>query len=81
MQKNLILHPQDASDRSLAPRRDRRRTGKTMLKRMVALDDTTMRKLKVLGGGNVSRGIRVAAHYAFDKYQQNLFPDYYHYDI
>ena len=36
----------------------------------VTLDDITVRKLKVVGDGNLSRGIRHAAEVAFDKYQK-----------
>lgn len=37
--------------------------------RTVSLDDMTVRKLKVLGDGNASRGIRVAADRAYKLYQ------------
>lgn len=36
----------------------------------VSLDEMTVRKLKVLGDDNLSRGIRVAAEIAFEKYQK-----------
>lgn len=38
-------------------------------KHTVTLYPMTARKLKVIGGGNMSRGIRIAANVAFDKYQ------------
>lgn len=38
-------------------------------KRTVSYDDLTQRRLSALGGGNVSRGIRLAAEHAFDAYQ------------
>lgn len=40
-------------------------------RRNVTFDDMTLRMLTVLGGGNVSRGVRVAAQVAWDKYQKN----------
>lgn len=42
-------------------------------KHTVTYDEMTERKLKVLGGGEVSRGIRKAARYAFDAYQDGKF--------
>lgn len=35
----------------------------------MTLDEMTLRRLKVLGGGNVSRGVRDAAAVAFDRWQ------------
>ena len=35
----------------------------------VTLDPLTVRKLRVVGGGNLSRGIRIGAALAYDKYQ------------
>lgn len=37
----------------------------------VSLDEITVRKLKVVGDGNLSRGIRVAADLAYARYQQD----------
>ncbi len=37
----------------------------------VSLDEMTVRKLKVVGDGNLSRGIRVAADLAFERYQRD----------
>lgn len=38
--------------------------------RSVSLDDMTVRKLRVVGGGNVSKGIRLAAELAYLSYQE-----------
>jgi hypothetical protein len=39
-------------------------------KRLIfTVDELTLRKLKVLGGNNRSRGLREAARIAYDKYQ------------
>lgn len=35
------------------------------------LDAMTRRKLKVLGGGNESQGVRIAARVAFDRFQRS----------
>ena len=35
----------------------------------VSLDERTLEKLRVVGGGNVSRGIRAAADLAYKHYQ------------
>ena len=44
--------------------------------RTVSLDDVTTQMLEALGGGNLSRGIRVSARYAYDCYQRGHFsPD------
>jgi hypothetical protein len=43
--------------------------GVVVKKHTVTYDDQTGRLLAVLGGGNVSRGIRVAARFAYDGYQ------------
>jgi hypothetical protein len=44
--------------------------GEVMERHNVMLDDTTRRKLLVLGDGNLSRGIRRAACVAFERYQR-----------
>lgn len=44
--------------------------GEVMERRTVMLDDTTRRKLIVLGDGNLSRGIRRAAGVAYERYQR-----------
>lgn len=36
----------------------------------VSLDEMTVRKLKVVGEGNLSRGIRIAADLAYQKHQK-----------
>lgn len=38
-------------------------------KQTVSYDETTKRRLAVLGGGNVSKGIRLAAQFAYEGYQ------------
>lgn len=43
--------------------------GEPMTKRVVTLDEMTLRKLRVLGDGNVSAGVRKAAEAAFARYQ------------
>jgi hypothetical protein len=45
--------------------------GDTMVKKVVTLDEMTLRKLRVLGEGNVSAGVRKAADVAFKKYQSS----------
>lgn len=44
--------------------------GASATKRSVTLDEMTVRKLIVLGDGNVSKGIRAAANTAYDVYQR-----------
>lgn len=44
--------------------------GEPMTRHVVTVDEMTLRKLKVLGDGNVSLGVRVAANAAFEKYQK-----------
>ena len=46
----------------------------TLFRCQVMLDEMTLRRLRVLGGGNVSRAIRDAARVAFDKYQSTDQP-------
>lgn len=36
----------------------------------ITLDEMTVRKLKTLGEGNLSRGVRAAADVAYEKYQK-----------
>lgn len=43
--------------------------GETMSKKVVTLDSITLRKLKVLGDGNVSAGVRHSADVAYARYQ------------
>lgn len=43
--------------------------GEVMQQKLVTLDQMTIRKLKVLGGDNLSRGVREAAEVAYDRYQ------------
>ena len=42
-------------------------------KHTVTLDEMTERKLKVLGDGNMSRGIRRSAKHTYDAYQAGRF--------
>lgn len=44
--------------------------GRPTRAKTVSLDELTERRLKVVGGGNLSRGIRIAAEIAYDKYQR-----------
>ncbi len=37
----------------------------------VSLDEMTVRKLKAVGGGNLSRGIRLAADLAYERFQRS----------
>lgn len=40
-------------------------------KKTVTLDETSERMLKVLGGGELSKGIRIAGRYAYAAYQDD----------
>lgn len=42
-------------------------------KHTVTFDETTLRLLRVLGAGQVSRGIRKAARYTYNAYQNDKF--------
>jgi len=44
--------------------------GEVMSRKVVTLDDISVRKLKVLGAGNISRGARRAAEIAYERYQK-----------
>lgn len=44
--------------------------GESMDHATVTLDEMTRRKLTVLGDGNLSKGVRLAADVAYDRYQQ-----------
>lgn len=44
--------------------------GEVMITRLVCVDSLSVRKLKVLGGGNVSKGVREAARVAYDRLQK-----------
>lgn len=44
--------------------------GQPMERKVVTLDEMTTRKLKVLGNGNISAGVRRAVEVAFDRYQK-----------
>lgn len=44
--------------------------GEAMTHKTITLDSMSLRKLLVLGDGEVSRGVRVAAEIAFDRYQR-----------
>lgn len=43
--------------------------GEVMTQKLVSIDSLTIRKLKVLGDGNLSAGVREAAQVAYDRYQ------------
>lgn len=43
--------------------------GEVLKREIATIDSLTKRKLIVLGGGNFSKGVRVAAEVAFDRYQ------------
>ena len=42
-----------------------------MVRTQVSLDERTKRLLLVLGSGNVSKGIRLAAEVAYQRYQRS----------
>lgn len=44
--------------------------GAVAKKHTVTIDEMTVRKLKVLGDGNVSKGVRLSADVAFERYQR-----------
>jgi hypothetical protein len=44
--------------------------GETLVKKNFTLDEMTLRKLAVLGNGNLSAGVREAARVAYDLYQK-----------
>jgi hypothetical protein len=44
--------------------------GQPMERKVVTVDEMTLRKLKVLGDGNISAGVRLATHVAFMRYQK-----------
>lgn len=44
--------------------------GEPMVHKTVTLTAITLRKLLVLGDGNLSKGVRAAAEVAFDRYQR-----------
>ena len=46
-------------------------TPETMVRVTVTLDALTRRKLKVLGNGNESAGVRIAARVAYERYQRS----------
>jgi hypothetical protein len=41
-----------------------------VVKKSIAVDELTLRKLSALGKGNLSRGVREAARVAYDIYQR-----------
>ena len=45
--------------------------GEPMKRTEVTIDDKTRRLLLVLGGGNLSLGVRKAADVAYDRYQRS----------
>lgn len=44
--------------------------GEVMQQKLVSVDSLTIRKLKVIGDGNLSAGVRAAAEAAYDRYQR-----------
>lgn len=48
--------------------------GETMKRVCVTLDERTVRLLNVLGEGNLSQGVRVAADVAYDAWQAKRDP-------
>lgn len=44
--------------------------GQPMERKVVTVDEMTLRKLKVLGDGNISAGVRLATYVAFSRYQK-----------
>lgn len=44
--------------------------GEPMARQIVTLDALSLRKLKVIGEGNLSLGVRRAADVAYDRYQR-----------
>lgn len=47
--------------------------GERMHNRQMTIDDKTERLLKVVGGGNLSRGVREAARFTYEAYQKGRF--------
>lgn len=45
--------------------------GERMVRTEVSVDPMTLRLLRVLGDGNVSKGVREAARVAYDRYQRS----------
>lgn len=45
--------------------------GEVMKRTVVSLDEMTIRKLKVLGENNISRGVRRATDTAYERFQKN----------
>ena len=43
--------------------------GQPMKRQQITIDEMTRRKLLVLGGDNLSEGVRVAADRAYERYQ------------
>ena len=52
-----------------AGRRTEHPEGAAMARHNVSLDERTVELLKVVGEGNISRGIRLAAEVAYKQYQ------------
>jgi hypothetical protein len=46
-------------------------TGQPVGRKALTLDDRTVRLLAVLGDGNLSKGVRVAADVAYSRYQNS----------
>lgn len=44
--------------------------GEKMRKVTITVDEVTVRRLRVVGDGNVARGVRHAAQVAYDKWQR-----------
>ncbi len=49
-------------------------SSEAMSRRTMTLDPMTIRKLTVVGDGNISKGVRIAAQLAFEAYQNGKLP-------
>jgi len=52
------------------PGRKTELVGEPMRRTEISVDEMTLRLLRVLGDGNVSKGVREAARVAYDRYQR-----------
>lgn len=74
--RTLEDEPKDArgGKRRNSGRKTEEGTEGEVKKHTLTLDDMTMRKAKVLGGDEASRGVRAAVRYAYDAFQADRFP-------